>query len=146
MVNASVMNHFNSLLGVRLCAHCACYDVCILCICPWKLVNTQVALFVIKCSILCIHTAILGRQTVERVRNVIKWDHKQMPSSAGSPSKSTKRSKLSPEARKKDSLIRRYPTGVQFTEDAASTQHCASESKTTGFRSQRCHYCQAYPR
>ena len=34
----------------------------------------------------------------------------------------TKRSKLSPEARKKDSLLRRYPTGAQFTEDTSSTE------------------------
>ena len=67
---------------------------------------------------------------VERVRNVIKRDRKRMPSSAGSPSKSTKRSKLSPEARKKDSLIRRYPTGVQFTEDAASTESHLSAVST----------------
>ena len=33
-----------------------------------------------------------------------------------------KRSKLSPEARKKDSLLRRYPTGAQFTEDTSSTE------------------------
>lgn len=45
-----------------------------------------------------------------------------MPSSGGSISESTKRSKLSPEARKKDSLLRRYPTGAQFTEDTASTE------------------------
>ncbi len=59
---------------------------------------------------------------VERVRNVIKRDRKRMPSSAGSPSEDTKRSKLSPETRKKDSLMRRYPTGLQFNEDAASTK------------------------
>jgi hypothetical protein len=59
---------------------------------------------------------------VERVRNVIKRDRKRMPSSAGSLSESTKRSKLSPEARKKDSLLRRYPAGAQFTEDSASTE------------------------
>lgn len=42
---------------------------------------------------------------VERVRNVIKRDCKRMPSSGGSLSESTKRSKLSPEARKKDLLL-----------------------------------------
>lgn len=59
---------------------------------------------------------------VERVRNVIKRDRKRMPSSGGSLSESTKRNKLSPEARKRDSLLRRYPTGAQLTEDAASTE------------------------
>lgn len=59
---------------------------------------------------------------VERVRNVIKHDRKRMPSSASSPSEATKRSKLSPEARKKDSLLRRYPTRAQFTEDASSIE------------------------
>ena len=59
---------------------------------------------------------------VERVRNVIKRDRKRMPSSASSPYEATKRSKLSPEARKKDWLLRRYPTGAQFTEDASSTE------------------------
>ena len=38
---------------------------------------------------------------VERVQNVIKRDHKRLPSSAGSLSENVKRSKLSSEARKK---------------------------------------------
>ena len=59
---------------------------------------------------------------VERVRNVIKRDRKRMPSSANSVSENTKRSKLSPQARKRDLLLRRYPTGAQLTEDAASTE------------------------
>ena len=67
---------------------------------------------------------------VERVRNVIKRDRKRMPSSAGSLSESTKRSKLSPESRKRDSLLRRYPTGAQFTEDAASTESHLSAINT----------------
>ena len=67
---------------------------------------------------------------VERVRNVIKRDRKRMPSSGGSPSEGTKRSKLSPEAMKKDSLLRRYPTGVQLMEDAASTQSHLSAIST----------------
>lgn len=33
-----------------------------------------------------------------------------------------KKSKLSPENMKKNSLLRRYPTGAQFTEDVASTE------------------------
>ena len=66
---------------------------------------------------------------LERVRNVIKRDRKWMPSSGGSLSESTKRSKLSPEARKKDSLLRRYPAGAHFTEDTASTEsHLAAIS------------------
>ena len=59
---------------------------------------------------------------VERVQNVIKRDRKRLPSSAGSLSENVKRSKLSPEARKKDSLLRRYLTGAQFTEDTSSTE------------------------
>lgn len=70
----------------------------------------------------------LEDKMVERVRNVIKHDRKRMPSSASSPSEATKRSKLSPEARKKDSLLRRYPTRAQFTEDASSIEsHLSSE-------------------
>ena len=67
---------------------------------------------------------------VERVRNVIKRDRKRMPSSGGSLSEITKRSKLSPEARKKDSLLRRYPTGAQLTEDTASTESHLSAIST----------------
>ena len=50
------------------------------------------------------------------VRNVIKRDRNRLPSSAGSLSENVKRSKLSPEARKKDSLC------AQFTEDTSSTE------------------------
>ena len=67
---------------------------------------------------------------VERVWNVIKHDCKRMPSSGGSLSEGTKRSKLSPEAREKDSLLRRYPTGAQLTEDTASTESHLSAIST----------------
>lgn len=56
---------------------------------------------------------------VEKVRNVIKRDRKWMP---GSVPEGTKRSKLSSEVRKKDSLLQRYPTGAQLTEDTDSTE------------------------
>lgn len=81
----------------------------------------------------------LEDKMVERVRNVIKHDRKRMPSSASSPSEATKRSKLSPEARKKDSLLRRYPTRAQFTEDASSIESLicynfwARKGEATGF-------------
>ena len=66
---------------------------------------------------------------VERVRNVIKRDHKRMPSCGGWLSEGSKRSKLASNARKKDSLLRRYPTGAQLTEDTASTEsHLAAIS------------------
>ena len=64
---------------------------------------------------------------VERVRNVIKRDRKR---SGGSLTQSTKRNKLSPQARKRDSLLRRYPTGAQFTEDSASTESHLSAIST----------------
>ena len=64
------------------------------------------------------------------VQNVIKGDRKQMPSSTSPLSESAKRSKLSPEARKKDSLLRRYPTGAQFPEDASSTDSHLSAIST----------------
>ena len=67
---------------------------------------------------------------VERIRNVIKRDRKRMPSSAGPASENTKRSKLSPEARKKDSLLQRYPTGTHFAEDSASTESHLSAIST----------------
>ena len=67
---------------------------------------------------------------VERVRNVIKRDRKRMPSSACSLSESTKRSELSPESRKRDSLLRRYPTGAQFIDDAANTESRLSATNT----------------
>ena len=68
---------------------------------------------------------------VERVRNVIQHDRKWMPSSESSLSEgSTKRSRLSPESRKKDSLIRRYPTGAQFDEDVAITDSRVSAINT----------------
>ena len=53
---------------------------------------------------------------VERARNVIKRDRKRMPSCGGWLSEGTKRSKLASDARKKDSLLRRYPTGAQLME------------------------------
>ena len=68
---------------------------------------------------ICFHTAILGRQNG---RKGTECDRKRMPSSGGSLSESTKRNKLSPEARKRDLLLQRYPTGAQLTEDAASTE------------------------
>ena len=39
-------------------------------------------------------------------------------------------SKLSPEARKKDSLLRRYPNGAQLTEGSASTESHLSAIST----------------
>lgn len=59
---------------------------------------------------------------VERVRNVIKRDRKRIHISGDFHTQGTKRSKLSPEARKRGSLLRRYPTGAQFPEDSASIE------------------------
>jgi hypothetical protein len=56
---------------------------------------------------------------VETVRNVIKHDCKCLPSSDISSSEPSKRSKLSPENRKKAAKI--YPAGAQY-DDVASTE------------------------
>jgi hypothetical protein len=53
-----------------------------------------------------------------------------MPSSCSSLSESTKRSRLSPDGRKRDLLLRRYPTGAQLTEDTASIESHLSAIST----------------
>ena len=53
-----------------------------------------------------------------------------MPCSGGSLSESTKRSRLSPIAKKKESLLRRYPSGAQLTDDTASTESHLSAIST----------------
>ncbi len=70
---------------------------------------------------------------VERVRNVIiTLDRKRLSSTSGflSENAATKKSKNSAETNKRDVLVRRYPTGIQLTEDSASTKsHLAGMCK-----------------
>ena len=52
---------------------------------------------------------------VERVRNIIKRDRKRIPCDTSVPA--TKKAKVSPETRKKDGLLRRYPIGVTWPQE-----------------------------
>ena len=55
---------------------------------------------------------------VERIRNAIKHDRKRNP--ASSFAASVKRSKTCADDKKKDGMLRRYPSGVEGLEDSSS--------------------------
>ncbi len=66
---------------------------------------------------------------VERIRNAIKNDRKRSLSTS-SDAASVKRCKPGTEDKKKDCLLRRYPSGVEGLEDCSSTQSHVSAITT----------------